>query len=119
MGAKVTSLRELLSKEQKDVIARLAGSVTGPWRRYGPVRVERWDIAAGLRGKKWRLERWIVGPDQTLLSEVSFSEKKASDIPELRTVLDDHFRSAGIKRCEQDEPKTSMVLRYFSESAAR
>lgn len=117
MTGKATSLRELLSKEQKDVIARLAGSLTGPWRRFGPVQVERWDIAAGARGKKWRLERWIVGRDQTLLSEVSFSEKKASDISELRTLLDDHFRSAGIKRCEQDEPKTSTVLRYFSEGA--
>jgi hypothetical protein len=58
-----------------------------------------------------------VGRDQTLLSEVSFSEKKIGDIAELRSALDGHFLNAGVKRCEQDEPKTSMVLRYFSESA--
>ncbi len=117
MTGKSPSVRDLLSKEQKDVIARLAGPVTGAWRRFGPVQVERWDIASGARGKKWRLERWIVGRDQTLLSEVSFSEKKASDIAELRSALDGHFLKAAVKRCEQDEPKTSMVLRYFSESA--
>lgn len=114
-----TPLRDLLSKEQRVVLETLAGSSTAPWRRFGPVQVERWDIAPGPRGKKWRLERWIVGRDVTLISEVSFSEKKTGDINELRSVLDAHFSQADVKRCEQDEPKTSMVLRYFSESAAR
>ncbi len=112
-------IRDLLSKEQRTVLDRLAGSVTAPWLRYGPVAVERWEIAAGPSGKKWRLERWVVPDGKTLLHEVSFSEKKAADVEALRLVLDGHFKTAKVTRCEKDEPKTSAVLRYFSKSKAR
>lgn len=113
------SVQDLMSKEQKAVLKRLAGHITAPWLRYGPVQVERWDIAPGPQGKKWRLERWMVSETNTLLSEVSFSDKKPTDIEALRTVLDGHFKSAAVKRCEQDEPKTTAVLRYFSRTKAR
>lgn len=113
------SIQDLMSKEQQAVVKRLASTVTAPWLRFGPVQVERWDVAPGPTGKKWRLERWIVDETKTLLSEVSFSDKKPTDVVDLRAVLDGYFKAAAVTRCETDEPKTTAVLRHFNRNKAR
>lgn len=107
-------IADLLSTEQAALLKRLAPQVSAPWRRFGPVEIERWKLPSGSAGKKWRLERWILPDGETLLHEVSFSEKRPLSVEDLNQVMQRYFDQTSIRRCVSDEPKTSLVLRRLS-----
>ncbi len=103
---------QLLSVVQRARLRRLMGtSDLADWRAYGPVRMRRWEVGRGARGKKWRLERWEIVPGRATY-EVSYRADASDSLALVRSTLEEKLQAAGLQTCAQDVSKTRLVLQH-------
>lgn len=103
---------ELLNDVQRARLRRLMGDADlANWRAHGPVRMRRWEIGRGARGKKWRLERWEIVPGRATY-EVSYRADTSDAVTLVRATLDEKLTASGLVSCAQDVSKTRLVLQH-------